>query len=800
MTDTFDIEVGGFPGSPGGKGDPGSPGEGYATRGAMAARLAPALLDDVYLTEVGREGKFVVDAASTWTAQITADTAQAHFVVSTADATKVYRRVSFGIALPWAGAKGDYNVDTQSGTDDSAAIVASLAALKSEAIHFSGLGYSTGAGELVIPKPKKSYYIGTTTIDVTATIRMRGPGNGQAGGMSTIFYVAPDTTAWRIQAGNTVGETGTYTPTVVEGGNGSILDGFAIVGLGFNGTTRLDNTSARGIHLRANAAIRNFNMWRLQGPGIEIRAGVGSAELGGANCWELTSGWVQECMYGLRTSLSDTNAGIATHLKCSQIRRWAIEDISGAANTYIAPLTQLCGVYGDGTANNPTSICHQAGVHYAVIDGQETGASTNAPPAGHNDNTWWRWYEDGAAGTSGAPPVTWFSGMHCVSGGPYKIVNGGTVLGAYWEGNQPPSQCGGAALFIGGSWGGNRYPVGAAWINAGAGEVTMNRLRLLFGGITIDDDVTGGLVLGRYNGGTNAIISAGGLATTLTLSVPGTQVLQLGASEVDILSAIYITSTTMNPFVDNVLALGGTGHRYKELWAGSATIQTSDRQHKEQIRMLSGKQFGALLDAVGAVPLVAFKFKDAVAAKGEKARDHYGIVAQDLHDELVKRDLDPFAGGVLGRDPVMEEIEEEIAVEREAMSTEVHPKETIELIDGKWTKRIELVERQVPYYDFVQLHDANGHPIIKPAQPAQVRRAVDPETGKKIKIKTPSIPAQPVMHKVRRIERVTEKQKVARPKLDQHGEQEFIWSVRYAELAALQFAWMQRELSRKVAA
>src|SRR5689334_13064711 len=63
-------------------GPPGSPGEGYPTRVAMAARASPQLKDDVFLTEnANRRGKFVVEAASSWTAAIAADTRQAVFVL-----------------------------------------------------------------------------------------------------------------------------------------------------------------------------------------------------------------------------------------------------------------------------------------------------------------------------------------------------------------------------------------------------------------------------------------------------------------------------------------------------------------------------------------------------------------------------------------------------------------------------------------------------------------------------------------------------------------------------------------------
>lgn len=83
-------------------------GSSYATRAAMAARTSPAPGDGVSLLEAGREGNFVVDLAANWTAEIAADTAQGIFVASTADATKVYRRLFGGdVSVKWFGAIGD---------------------------------------------------------------------------------------------------------------------------------------------------------------------------------------------------------------------------------------------------------------------------------------------------------------------------------------------------------------------------------------------------------------------------------------------------------------------------------------------------------------------------------------------------------------------------------------------------------------------------------------------------------------------------------------------------------------------
>jgi hypothetical protein len=89
---------------------------------------------------------------------------------------------------------------------------------------------------------------------------------------------------------------------------------------------------------------------------------------------------------------------------------------------------------------------------------------------------------------------------------------------------------------------------------------------------------------------------------------------------------------------DNAVDMGHPSYRFNDVYATNSTIQTSDKNEKQDIEELS--------DAEKRVAVVAkslmkkFRFKDAVAEKGDKARTHFGIIAQDLEDAFKAEGLD----------------------------------------------------------------------------------------------------------------------------------------------------------------
>ena len=90
--------------------------------------------------------------------------------------------------------------------------------------------------------------------------------------------------------------------------------------------------------------------------------------------------------------------------------------------------------------------------------------------------------------------------------------------------------------------------------------------------------------------------------------------------------------------LDNAVDLGNGSHRFNDIYATNGTIQTSDRNEKQDIEVLSDAEQRVAVACKGL--LRKFRWKDAVAEKGDDARIHFGIIAQDLQDAFAAEGLD----------------------------------------------------------------------------------------------------------------------------------------------------------------
>ena len=89
---------------------------------------------------------------------------------------------------------------------------------------------------------------------------------------------------------------------------------------------------------------------------------------------------------------------------------------------------------------------------------------------------------------------------------------------------------------------------------------------------------------------------------------------------------------------DNQVDLGYSSARFDDIFATNGTIQTSDRNEKQDIAELSEAESRVAVACKGL--LRKFKWRDAVASKGNDARTHFGIIAQDLQDAFTAEGLD----------------------------------------------------------------------------------------------------------------------------------------------------------------
>lgn len=101
----------------------------------------------------------------------------------------------------------------------------------------------------------------------------------------------------------------------------------------------------------------------------------------------------------------------------------------------------------------------------------------------------------------------------------------------------------------------------------------------------------------------------------------------------------------LRPGADNSQPLGNASFRWSVVYAGTGTINTSDERTKQQISGLTEKEKAVALAIKGLIR--SFKFNDSVDEKGDAARIHMGVVAQDVKAAFEAEGLDPFKYGIL---------------------------------------------------------------------------------------------------------------------------------------------------------
>jgi hypothetical protein len=102
------------------------------------------------------------------------------------------------------------------------------------------------------------------------------------------------------------------------------------------------------------------------------------------------------------------------------------------------------------------------------------------------------------------------------------------------------------------------------------------------------------------------------------------------------------------PYADNLYSLGGASNRWTVVHAATGTINTSDANEKQQVEELSDleRQVAVTLKSL----VRRFKFNDAVQTKGEDARYHIGVIAQDVEAAFSAAGLSAADYGILCKD------------------------------------------------------------------------------------------------------------------------------------------------------
>jgi len=88
---------------------------------------------------------------------------------------------------------------------------------------------------------------------------------------------------------------------------------------------------------------------------------------------------------------------------------------------------------------------------------------------------------------------------------------------------------------------------------------------------------------------------------------------------------------------DNAIDMGFSSVRFDDIYATNGTIQTSDRNEKQQIAALADAEMTAA-KAISKL-FKTFKWNDSVTEKGDAARTHTGVIAQEVEQAMTDAGL-----------------------------------------------------------------------------------------------------------------------------------------------------------------
>jgi len=150
--------------------------------------------------------------------------------------------------------------------------------------------------------------------------------------------------------------------------------------------------------------------------------------------------------------------------------------------------------------------------------------------------------------------------------------------------------------------------------------------------LILNRDTSDGNIIVLRKGGSD-IGAIGTVSASLSLG-SGDCFLEMSGAGNTIQPMGSVTGAASNGVID----LGASARRFKDIFASNGTIQTSDRNEKQDIEELSEAEQRVAVAAKGL--LRKYRWKSAVSEKGDDARIHFGIIAQDLQDAFTAEGLD----------------------------------------------------------------------------------------------------------------------------------------------------------------
>jgi len=183
-----------------------------------------------------------------------------------------------------------------------------------------------------------------------------------------------------------------------------------------------------------------------------------------------------------------------------------------------------------------------------------------------------------------------------------------------------------------------------------------------------------------------------------------------GSTNIAVISSTGLAVTgVVTPEADNTRNLGTAALRWKEVFAGTGTINTSDAREKTAVRGFTTNEIAATKALSKEIGI--YQFLASVEAKGDKAREHVGFTVQRVIEIMESHGLSPFGYGFVCFDKwedTFVEHAEIVAVEAVEASEGIEAIDAVEGIEA-WTEQTQKAgDRYAFRYDQLNLFIARG--------------------------------------------------------------------------------------------
>ena len=223
---------------------------------------------------------------------------------------------------------------------------------------------------------------------------------------------------------------------------------------------------------------------------------------------------------------------------------------------------------------------------------------------------------------------------------------------------------------------------------------------------------------------------------------------------------------SMLPGTNGGPKIGSTSLRWGELWVTTGAFNTSNAVLKTPIRTMQEKELAAGYQM--AQELGTFQWLDSVKEKGDKARRHVGLTVQRAAEIMESHGLKPWSYGFMGYDKwaavteIVDATEDDDGayqeqVTRQKTEKQASQKQTVEIVNGKPTLKVEAIETDTPVTEQIQVVDADGNPVFTAVPEVPEIPAVLDEEGNEVTPAVAAVPAHqvPMLHAVPVMETVT---------------------------------------------